>query len=380
MIYANEVVESSNSEALGYHIIRKFNLVADAISFAEDRALVEKSTIFQLTPGTYDFTGVTVPPGSAWRGATRIWNSTFSPGGFGDGSIITGGPIQGAGSSANEFRNIIFDGGFTARRQWTYFIECGFTGAAGLVLDFESGTHAPFYNRVDRCFFREISDDCLTLKGFANANTIVNSAFSLELNQRGIVGVTQTSVDPTTCLIEGCSIERKPGTASIGSYLYGDWTNLVFRGNYFDPSKPTFNDGGDIALTSGARNCHIYMPNDFGDTYVYGGLRNTFYGATGDNQIVGGGITDLGTYSGLPRQITLSPGSGATMTMPPVQNGYGNTFIIACERVAGTTLDGAGAETINGGATLVMTVGQGFKFYTTYTGSAQTNWIAKQVW
>ncbi len=359
---------------------KTFDNVADAISHAEDRTEESKPTTFYLPADTYDFSGVEIPPGSTWVGEGLIWNNTFDTGGFGTCTTITGSPIQKAGSSANAFEGLVFDGGFTARRQWTHFINCGFTGSAGLVLDFESGTHAPFYNRIERCFFREISDTCLTMKGFANVNVVTSSVFSVESGQRGIVGESQTSVDPTTCLIEGCSIERKPGVTSLGSYLYGDWTNLVFRGNYFDPSKPTFTDGGDIALTSGARNCHIYLPNDFGDTYVHGGsLRNTFYSAT-DVWSIGGGVTDLGTFSGIPKQITLTAGSGATQTMPPVAKGYNKYFTITCLRGAGVTLDGSGAETINGSADLVISDGEGYRFFTNYNGGSPTDWIAKQLW
>lgn len=363
---------------------KTFTSVADAISFAEDRVGTPgMPTTFYLPSDTtaYDFDGLTIPTGSHWVGEGHIRNGAFQNEGYGGSARITGTPLASLGSEEMSFSNLVIDGGITIRKQNTYFEKVVFIGSAGLTFDFESGSGAsPYYCAVDKCTFRGIQDTCLEFKGQSNRISVINSKFLVEQGQRGIVGTKQGSAYPLHNVVRNCSLEHGSGVTSIGSYIFGDFRGLVVDGIYLDAAQPTFTDGAEYVLSSDSRLCRITLSNTFADDYVYGGIGHTIQGANHGGLTVGSGVSDLGTLGGIPSMVVLFSSSEATLTMWPVNRGSDKHFIIANEGGGNRTLDGSGAETINGSANLVMADNTGYMFYQEYVGAAITNWIARQLW
>jgi len=332
-----------------------------------------------LPNGQWNFAGMEIPTGISFTGVGLIWQGGTAHGGFKGGSVILGNPIQGLGPSANSFSGIIFDGGFTVRKQYTYFDNCAFIGGS-LIFDQRDGA-APYYCTVNNCHFREISNGpCILFVAQANANRIVNSTIFVAQDQRGIVAEGHNGQYPTTNVITGCAIEAYGSATQIGSYVYGDFHNLVFLGNYLDPSRPIFKDGADIVFTANSRRNRIWLPNQYGDKFVYGGSGHLFHGATEGSLFIGSANYDLADLSNLPEMLIVGEAAEA-LTLPPIQNSYGKAVTVSCERDGGTIMRAAENESINGSASIRVENGEAFKLYTKYyPNNPVKNWIARKIW
>jgi hypothetical protein len=331
-----------------------------------------------LPRGEWDFSGIGIPTGITFIGIGLIWQGGAAHGGFKNGSVILGNPAQETGPSANRFVGVVFDGGFTVRKQYTYFDNCAFTGGS---LIFDQRDASPYYCTVENSLFRGIPDGpCIRFIAQANANRIVNSTILVSQNQRGIVAEGHKGGYPTTNVIIGCGIERHGGVTQIGSYVYGDFHSLTFLGNYLDATRPKFTDGAEIVFTPNSRRNRVWLPNQYGNTYVNQGAGHTFYGATEGSLYVGSRDFDLASLSSLPEML-ITDGGAKDIMLPPIQNSYGKTVTLSCERHEGTTVHAARKETINGSPSMALKHGDGFLLYTKhYPGSAPTNWIARKIW
>ena len=349
-----------------------FSTVAELVTYCE----ANTPLTVKLGRGVYDFTGLTVPVGVTFEGVGLVWNGSASRQGFGEnGSIITGAPLQQQGSSHNRFVGVVFDGGFTVRKQLTVFEYCAFVNGA---LTFEGESAAPYYSTVDKCVFRGTSSaSSIIFRHSANAINITNCQILVGSGQRGLEAVAVGSAVPVTVNVTNCGLETSE--SSIGSFVYGDFTNSTFNMNYLDAVRPTFTDGAAVVLTGKSRTNRVWLANNTGDTYTDSGLYNQFYGGAIGTVYSNVSGFDMGTRSGIPELYILGV-NVATGTLPSVTRAHSRMMRVSSVRTGGSTLSAASGETVNGSANIVVGKDEIYLFYgAQYFGPALTNWTAVRI-